>query len=60
MSVCFFNSFPNNEYSNLLIIAAFSNSPYSSKNSLPVRNSYLPTFLDGNAKIFAVYLCKLY
>ena len=36
MSVCFFNSLLNGEYSNLLIVAAFCNSLFSGKTSLPV------------------------
>ena len=31
MSVCFFNSLPNEEYSNLLTVAAFSDKPFSIK-----------------------------
>ena len=40
----------NGEYSNLLIVAAFSNKSFSSK------NSYLPTFPDDKAEILAVFL----
>ena len=53
MSVCFFNSLSNREYSNLLISAAFSTSPFSGRTSLPVKNSYLPTFSDDNAEVLA-------
>ena len=60
MSVCFFSSLPNGEYLNLLIVAAFSNSPFSGKTSLPVKNSYLLTFLDDKIKILAACLSKLY
>ena len=61
MSVCFFfNSQPNCEYSNLLIPAAFSNSPFSGKTSSPVKNSYLPTFPDSKAEVLAVCLSKSY
>ena len=60
MSVCFFNLLPNDEYSSLLIVAAFSNKSFSGKTSSPVKNSYLPTLPDDNAEILAVYLFKLY
>ena len=56
MSVCFFNSLPNGEYSSLLFIAAYSSSPFSGKTSSPVKNSYLPTFSDDNGEILAVCL----
>ena len=59
MSVCAFNSLLNGEYSNLLIVTAFSNSCLSSKTSLHVKNSYSPTLLDDQAEILAVYLSKL-
>ena len=59
-SVFFFNSQPNCEYSNLLIPAAFSNSPFSGKTSSPVKNSYLPTFPDSKAEVLAVCLSKSY
>ena len=53
MFVYFFNSLPIGEYSNILIVAAFSNSPFSRKTSSPVKFSYLlPTFPDDNAEIF--------
>ena len=54
MSVCFFNSLANGEYSNLLIVAAFSNKLFSGK-KLSVTNSYLLTFPDDKAEILAVY-----
>ena len=60
MSVCFFNSLPNSKYSNLLIVAAFSNNSFSSKTSFPVKNLYLPVFPDDKAEILAVYLYKLF
>ena len=59
MSACVFSSFPKGEYSNLLIAAAFSNKPFPGKTSLPVKNSYLLTFLD-NAEILAFCLSKSY
>ena len=55
MSVCTFNSLTNREYSNLLIVAPFSNKSFSGKTSLPVKNSYLLTFSD-KAEILAVSL----
>ena len=60
MSVCFYNSLPNGEYSNLLILASFSNKSFAVKTSSPVKNFYLPTFLDDNAEILAVCLFKPY
>ena len=56
MLVCAFNFLPNKEYSNLLIVAAFSNSSFSCKTSLFVKSSYLPTFPDDKAKMLAVCL----
>ena len=44
MSVCAFNSLPNEEYLNLLIVSAFSNSSFTLKISSPVRNSNLGAF----------------
>ena len=60
MSNCFFNSLPNGKYSNLFIVAAFSNKSCSGKTSFPVKNSYLLTFPDDKAEILAVCLSKLY
>ena len=37
MSVCFFNSLPNGEYWNLLIVVAFPNSTFSDKTSSLVK-----------------------
>ena len=53
MSVWFFSSLPNNEYSNLLIIIANSSKYFSGKTS-PVKNSYLLTFFDDEAEILGV------
>ena len=53
MSVCFFNTPPNDKYSNLLIIGAFSNSPFSGKTKLR-------TFPDDKTEILAIYLFNLY
>ena len=55
MSVCFSNLLPNAEYSNLLIVSAFSNKHSSGKTSLPIKNSYLPIFLDDKAEILVVF-----
>lgn len=60
MPVCFLNSLPNDEYSNLLSIEAFSNSTSSDKTSSSVKNPYLPSFSDGKAEILAFCLSKLY
>ena len=60
MSVYDFNSLSNEEYSNLFIVAAFSSKPFSGKTSFLVRNSYLLTFSDDKAEIFAVCLSKSY
>ena len=59
MSVYFFNSLPNDKYSNVLIVAAFSTSPFSGKSSSLVKSSYLPTF-RGKVEILAVCMSKLY
>ena len=59
MSASAFNSLPKGEYSNVLIVAAFFNSPISGKTS-PVKNSYLPTFSDKKAEILALCLSKLH
>ena len=58
--VCFFNTLCNDEYSNLLIVVAFSNSSFSGRTSPPIRNSYLQLFPDDKAKTLAVCLSKLY
>ena len=58
--VCFFNSQLNSEYSNHMIVAAFSKRPFSNKIFLPIKNSYFPTFSDDKAEILAVCLSKLY
>ena len=47
----FLNSIPNGEYSNLLIVAAFSNSPLSSKTSSLVKKLHLPVFPDDRGDI---------
>ena len=60
ISVCFFNSLTNGEFSNLLIVAAFSNKSFSYKTSFPVKNSYLLTFVDEKAEILAVCVSKLF
>ena len=60
MSACYFDSLPNGEYSNLLIVPAFSSKCFSGKTSLPVKNSCLLIFPDEKAGILAVYLSKSY
>ena len=50
MSVCFWNLLANGKYSNFLIVAGFSNSLFSGKSYLRVKNSYLPTCLDEKAE----------
>ena len=58
MPVCFLNSQPNGEYSNLLIVAAFSNKPFSGKISSPVKRSYLSRLPDDKAAIVAIaFVC---
>ena len=56
MSVYLFNSLSDDEYSNFLIVAAFSNGPFSDKTFSPVNNSYLLTFPDDKAEFLAVRL----
>ena len=60
MSVYAFNPLPKGKYSNLFIVAAFSNKSFLSKTSFLVKNSYLLTFSDDKAEILAVYLFKSY
>ena len=60
MPDCAFNSSPNNEYSNLFIVAAFCNRSFLCKTTLSVRNSYLLLFPDDKADILAVCLSKSY
>ena len=60
MIVCFFNSIPNSEYSNLSIVSAFSKSSFSCKTSSPDRKLYLTTFTDDKGEILATSLSKLY
>ena len=60
MPICAFISLPNAEYSNLLIVVAFSGKSFSGKIYLPVKNSYLLTFPDDKAEILAVCLSKSY
>ena len=53
MSVCFFKSRPNGEYSSLLIVAAFFG-----KIASPVKNLYLSIFPDDKAEILdCIELC---
>ena len=46
----FFNLLPNGGYSNLFIVATLSKNLFSSKTTLPVKNSYLSTFPDKKMK----------
>ena len=58
MPVYPFDSLPKGEYSNYLVLAAFSSKSFPGKTSLPVKNLSLLTFPDDNAEILAVYLSK--
>ena len=60
MPVCSFTSLLNYEYSNLLIVAAFSIVLALVIYLHPKKVSYLPTFSDDKAKILAVCLSVLY
>ena len=60
MSLCTFNLLPNGECSNPFIVAAYCSKFFSGTTSLPVKNSYLLTFLDNKAETLAVPLSKLY
>ena len=59
MSVCFFNSLPNSEYQDLLIVAAVSKNYFCGKIYLPVKNSHLGSFPNCIADILTVYLFKI-
>ena len=48
---CFFNSLPNVEYSNLLIVTACSSKSFPGETTLAAINSYLPTLPDDKAEI---------
>ena len=54
----FFNSLPHGKNSNILIIAAFCNSPFSGTTSSPAKDLHLSIFRDGTAKILTVFLAK--
>ena len=60
MSVYFFNTLPNGEYSNLVIVTALANKSFAGKTFSPVNNLYLSTFSDDKAEILAACLSKLY
>ena len=51
MLVCALNSLPKGQYSNLFVVAVFSNKYFSGKTSLPVKSVYLLIFPDNKAKI---------
>ena len=53
MPAYFFNSLSHDEYSNLLIVVAFPNSPFSGKTSSLVKTSCLLTFPDDKSKNFS-------
>ena len=52
------NSLPNGEFSNLLIVAAFSDKSFSVKTSSLVKNLYLIIFPDDRTESLAVCLSK--
>ena len=56
MSVCAFDSLPKGKYSNLFIVAAFSNMYFSGKTSMPVKNPILLTFPKDKAEILIISL----
>ena len=58
MSLCFLNSLPNGKYSNVMIVTAFSNNPFSGKTSATAKNSYLPTLSYDKAEILVLCLSK--
>ena len=58
MSVCASNSLPNEEYSNLLIAAAFSGKFFSGIKSWPATNLYLLTFPHDKVEILTVCLSE--
>ena len=60
MSFCVFNPFPNRQYSNHLIFAAFSNFTFSVKTSTFVKILRVPTIPENKAEILAIYLSKLF
>ena len=60
MVLIFCNLLPNDKYSNLLIVAAFSIRSFSSKTSWPIRISYLLTFPDDKVEILAVCLSNFF
>ena len=59
MFVFTFNSVRNGEFSNLFIIAAFSNKSFSDKKYLPVINSYSLTYPDDKAKILTICISHI-
>ena len=58
MLVRFVNSLPTGEFSNLLIVAAFSDKSFSVKTSSLVKNLYLIIFPDDRTESLAVCLSK--
>ena len=60
MSVGALNYLSKSQYSSPFIVAAFSKNTFSSKTSLPVKNSYLSICSDGKPEILLVSLTKSY
>ena len=60
MPVCFFNSLPNGEYSNHLIVAEFSNSPFSVKHLQLLKTHIYKIFPDDKTDPLAFCLSKSY
>ena len=56
MLVRFVNSLPNGEYSNLLIVAAFSDKSFSGKTSSLVKNLYLIIFPDDRTELSCFFV----
>ena len=57
MLVCASNLFSSREYSNLFIVATFSNKSFSGKTSWLFKNSHLLTYLDDKVEVLGlVYL----
>ena len=59
VSVCALKSLLYREHSHILIVEAFSNSPFSDKTSSLVSHSYLTIFPDYKAEFIAFCLSKL-
>ena len=55
MRIYFFNSLPNGECSNLLIVAAFSSKSFSVKASFPATNSFFRAFPNDKTGIWPIF-----